>query len=180
VVHNTVELILVGLGLFFLIYASFVLLNLIRKSKTIVVKSSWIAFFCFVVFFMAGYIVFIFSLIEEIKIEGLNLVIANIFFFGAAFVFGISHLNNYQMKKSDDLADRLMANTLEVEGFRETEKKYSEELEDREKELKEKIDELEKFKKLIVGRELKMVQLKKRINDLEEAAKKSNGESQIK
>ncbi|MBE3136903.1 MAG: PAS domain S-box protein [Thermoplasmata archaeon] len=37
-----------------------------------------------------------------------------------------------------------------------------------EKELKEKIDELERFKKLTVDRELKMIELKKRIKELEE------------
>ncbi|MCX6664149.1 MAG: PAS domain S-box protein, partial [Euryarchaeota archaeon] len=35
-----------------------------------------------------------------------------------------------------------------------------------EKELKEKIDELERFKKLTVGREHKMIELKKEINEL--------------
>lgn len=42
-----------------------------------------------------------------------------------------------------------------------TERKHAEE------ELKRKVEELERFKKLAVGRELKMVELKKRIKELE-------------
>ncbi|MEM5794204.1 MAG: PAS domain-containing protein [Candidatus Aenigmatarchaeota archaeon] len=47
-------------------------------------------------------------------------------------------------------------------------KSYEEKLEELNKNLQEKIKELEKFKKFAVGRELKMVELKKRIKELEE------------
>jgi len=40
-------------------------------------------------------------------------------------------------------------------------------IEERTKELKEKIEEMEKFQKLAVGRELKMVELKRKIKELE-------------
>ncbi|HDM67115.1 MAG TPA: PAS domain S-box protein, partial [Thermoplasmatales archaeon] len=41
-----------------------------------------------------------------------------------------------------------------------------------EKKLKEKIDELERYKKLTVGRELRMIELKQRIKELEEEIRK--------
>ncbi|GAH16620.1 unnamed protein product, partial [marine sediment metagenome] len=43
---------------------------------------------------------------------------------------------------------------------------------ERTKELETKIDELQKYKKITVGRELKMVELKKRIKELEGDGKK--------
>jgi hypothetical protein len=43
---------------------------------------------------------------------------------------------------------------------------------ERTKELETKIDELQKYKKVTVGRELKMIELKKRIKELEGDGKK--------
>jgi len=51
-------------------------------------------------------------------------------------------------------------------------KKYEEELKKLNEELKAKVDELEKFQKVAVGRELKMIELKKKIQELEEKLKK--------
>jgi PAS domain S-box-containing protein len=47
-----------------------------------------------------------------------------------------------------------------------------EKVRERTKELQEKIRELEKFQKLVVGRELKMIELKKEIKNLKEELKK--------
>jgi PAS domain S-box-containing protein len=49
-----------------------------------------------------------------------------------------------------------------------------------EKELKEKLEELEHFNKLMVGRELKMVELKNKISELEGELKKVSGGSSLK
>ena len=51
-------------------------------------------------------------------------------------------------------------------------KKYEEELKKLNEELKAKVDELEKFQKVAVGRELKMIELKKKIKELEEKLRK--------
>ena len=44
-----------------------------------------------------------------------------------------------------------------------------------EEKLREKMDELERFNKLMIGRELRMVELKKRIKELEEKLKTKEG-----
>ena len=46
---------------------------------------------------------------------------------------------------------------------------------DAEDKLKEKIEQLEKYKKVTIGRELKMVELKKQIKELESKCLNKNG-----
>jgi hypothetical protein len=45
-------------------------------------------------------------------------------------------------------------------------------VEERTEELQQKIDELKNYKRLTVNRELKMVEMKKKIKELEESVKK--------
>lgn len=52
--------------------------------------------------------------------------------------------------------------------LRELAERREEEIKKRTKELRERVGELEKFQKLTVGRELKMIELKKKIKELEE------------
>jgi len=52
-------------------------------------------------------------------------------------------------------------------------KKVEEEMKESKDELQSKVEELERFTKLAVGRELKMIELKKKIKELEEKLKKS-------
>jgi C4-dicarboxylate-specific signal transduction histidine kinase len=54
------------------------------------------------------------------------------------------------------------------------------EVQERTKDLKEKINELEKFHKLAIGRELKMIELKKRIKELESQLKNDNQKKNLK
>ena len=63
---------------------------------------------------------------------------------------------------------KVQARTKEL---KELVEKQEEIIKERTKELQQKIEELEKFQKLAVGRELKMVELKKRIKELEERLK---------
>ena len=71
-----------------------------------------------------------------------------------------------------NLASSFNRMTYELKKSRKEIEKYSRGLEskvkDRTKELQSKNEELAKFNKLAVGRELKMIELKKRIKQLEE------------
>jgi len=60
---------------------------------------------------------------------------------------------------------RVEARTKELKELTES---LDEQVKQRTKELQEKIKELEKFHKLAVGRELKMIELKKEIKELKE------------
>jgi len=50
---------------------------------------------------------------------------------------------------------------------------------ERTKELQERIDELERFRRLTVGRELKMIELKKKIKEMKKRRKEKKEEPEI-
>ena len=75
-----------------------------------------------------------------------------------------------QLQESKTILEiKVKARTKELEELTET---LDEQVKQRTKELQEKIDEMEKFYKLSVGRELKMVELKEKINELSKEQKK--------
>jgi len=59
-------------------------------------------------------------------------------------------------------------------------KNLEEEVKKRTKELQEKVDELERFQKLAVGRELKMMKMKKEVKNLKEELEKCKKTSEVK
>ena len=79
-----------------------------------------------------------------------------------------------------ELASAFNQMTRDLKESRKEIERYSKGLEkevaERTKDLKAKIDDLERFSKLSVGRELRMVDLKKRIRELEEKLKKHETE----
>ena len=80
----------------------------------------------------------------------------------------------------NEMASDLKKSRTELKEYSKSlEKKIAErtkELEKSKKDLESKIDELERFNKLSVGRELKMVELKRKVKELEEMLKKKGGE----
>jgi nitrogen fixation/metabolism regulation signal transduction histidine kinase len=75
------------------------------------------------------------------------------------------------IKSKDEIGDLATSFNTMITNLKESKSKLEEktkELEESKKNVGIKIDELEKFSKLSVGRELKMVELKKRIEELED------------
>jgi nitrogen fixation/metabolism regulation signal transduction histidine kinase len=75
-----------------------------------------------------------------------------------------------EVKSKDEIGELSEAFDKMVQNLkrsREDVRNYTKELEKSKKELESKINELEQYKKLTVGRELKMVELKKKIEELE-------------
>ena len=65
-----------------------------------------------------------------------------------------------------------------TKALEELAEKLEENVKERTKELQQKIDELERFQELTVGRELKMIELKKEIKKIKEELKKNKGRQQ--
>lgn len=74
----------------------------------------------------------------------------------------------------ENLEDKVKARTKDLEKERAS---LEQKVQQRTKELQEKIEELEKFKKIATGRELRMVELKKKIKQLKSKLNSSGDES---
>jgi nitrate/nitrite-specific signal transduction histidine kinase len=79
-----------------------------------------------------------------------------------------SHLIQEESKMVLEI--KVKARTRELEELAQT---LEDKVKERTKELQKKIDELERFRRLTVGRELKMIELKKEIKKLEDKKKKN-------
>lgn len=89
-----------------------------------------------------------------------------------AFNVMVKRLQNSrkQLEEAKDVLEiRVKARTEELEEFAEG---LNNQVKERTSELRERLDELERFHKLVVGREMKMLELKKEIKELKEKLKK--------
>lgn len=111
-----------------------------------------------------------------------QIVISNIFFSFTSYPVGkfaeILRANEKRLKREKEKAKEI-GRVLEVKvrartkELQELAEKREEIIEERTKELKEKLKELESFRRLVVGRELKMLELKKEVEKLKEEAGKA-------
>jgi methyl-accepting chemotaxis protein len=86
-------------------------------------------------------------------------------------------------KRQDEIGDlfsslNVMAEKLKdrTEALKREREGLAEKVAQKTKELQEKVDDLEKFNKLVVGREIKMVELKKEIDKLKQASQTTNND----
>lgn len=171
-----VGIILFGYGLF--IHTRF--LGLVKKTP---LRKWWIMLLVLVVFFASSYIIFAYWLmggVETISINALKTLVSFVFFFGAIFVvitISLIHstikdltkeregINRLQMEKIALLQNKEIELEKEVQGKTKELQKAKIDLEKKVMEqtsvLKGKLDELKEINSLMVGRELKMAEIKK-------------------
>jgi len=91
-------------------------------------------------------------------------------------IIGMGNLNEkIDVKSKDEISELALSINKMVKDLKEStisKKELEKQVKDKTKELQLKVDELEKFNKLTVGRELKMIELKKRIKELESQLEK--------
>ena len=121
--------------------------------------------------------------LNSIQSLGSHLLIVGIIFYLIADVVGVfseelkqrtkelakeKEKTSRALKRSQEwekvLQIRVLAKTKELRDLAE---KQEQEIEARTKELKQRLEELEKFRRLVVGREIKMIELKKKLRDKE-------------
>ena len=126
----------------------------------------WIFLLVLTGFFLLGYIFQILSEMYLLEIDE-NMLIAAVYFMGAVYVLSIVTLSGKSLSKLREEE----AESEKLEEYGKKSKEYAAELErkvaERTSELSRKIEEMEKFEKLSVGRELKMRDLKKKIKEFE-------------
>ncbi len=158
-----INIILVITGIFFLIYSAFIYIKLLKLISNSVLKKWWNLLFIFVVFFTIGYSVFAYLLF--IGDESVNLfietIVSIIFFLGSIFVLFSARLIHYtliEFKKENQKSKKISKELNQVKS-------------NIEKKIKERTEELQKLNNVMIGRELKIVELKKKIIELKKRNK---------
>jgi len=111
-----------------------------------------------IVFFVFGYVYHIFYVLPACEDWSLSIPISGVLFFGAIFVFAILLIN---IKLAKILKER-DAHLIEINNSLKKSGKVSNDLR---KSLEDKVSELEKFEKFAVGREMRIIELKKKLKE---------------
>jgi C4-dicarboxylate-specific signal transduction histidine kinase len=194
-----INVILIAMGAAVFILSFWKYIGIIRYMKKGRTRTEWIILFAFTFFFLIGYVFQILVEYWNIPLDD-RLMISVVYFMGAVYVFLVVSLSlssvkqikkqeekTHELKKSSEELDALVKErTKELEKSKtELEKKIHErtkelekaknELEqqvrERTKELEQKVTDFERLNKASIGRELRMIELKKRIQELESKLK---------
>ncbi|EKD95924.1 MAG: hypothetical protein ACD_24C00260G0001, partial [uncultured bacterium] len=116
----------------------------------------------YLVFFLTLLVVIVIGLfsiyLESTIVKPLKALLAD--------VVRVRNDKNFDARVRNEGVDEVYVLSMEINKMLDTLKSASNILSDTNKELKEKTDELEKINKIMVGRELKMISLKKEIEKL--------------
>ncbi len=161
-----INVILIGIGAAVFILSFFKYMGIIKITEEGSTKKYWIILSLLTLFFFVGYIFQIFVEISNIQLDD-KLMISAIYCFGAIYVFLVVSLSLSSIRKiheSKKATEDLKKRSDEIES---AVRERTNDLEKLKKELESKVVELEKFRKLAVGRELKMAEMKKRAEEME-------------
>ncbi|MCK5281893.1 MAG: hypothetical protein KAK00_00655 [Nanoarchaeota archaeon] len=168
-----ITIFLIGAGVCMFLLSVRKYIAIIKYAPSGSLRIRWIFLFVLTVFFLLGYIAQIIIEYRDLIVNE-KVLIGLVYLFGAIYVLLVVSLSLSTIKQFGE-EDKIKERSEKLELFvRERTKelgKKSKELEKSKKELENKVLELEKFNTLSVGRELRMVELKKKIKELEEKLK---------
>ncbi len=177
----------IGVSVFII---SFVKYRMIIKSlEPGKIRNVWIICFVMTVFFLMGYLGQILLDFWEISVVNDKFLIASVYLFGSLYVMFVVSITLYTIRKIQSkrvaglgIRDKLMKKRIaKMEGLEKKShdleaelRKRTVDLEKSKSMLENRVKELERFSKMSVGRELRMMDLKKRIKELEAQLKKKS------
>lgn len=153
----------------------------IIKRKLFGIKVALISFFVAFIGILLSLDILIFT--QEISLKLFKLLIL-VFFLYLGYLLVKSVINEIKRREElEKLTSELQITHIRLEasykGMQELAKSLEEKVKERTKELQKRVNELEKFHKVTVGRELKMVELKKEVKRLNEELGKKTGSEKV-
>ena len=178
--------ILVFLGITLMIYSIVLQRRLVGIVNQDYIRLKFNCLLALIVLFLIGYMFFLWMNSTMDIDPSVSLLVGIILFFGAIFVVAVLQINYTLINKINEHSDKLeilnrvldkrrVKTEADLKGMREKETGLLREVaelkkvktQESDEELKKKIDELQQFQKIAVGRELKMMQLKQKLKDLD-------------
>ena len=161
------NIISVGTGILFFVYALSIILNIWNKTAGEKLKNWWILLSCLVIGFLIGYVLFVLNLINKTEIIHLETVIAQVFLWGSVFVVMSFKLFQVNLNEISQAKQELEKAFKELKYYSDIKAKaISEKTLMTSEELGKKVKELEEFHDVTVGREIKMAEMEKELKEL--------------